>query len=140
MNTQDFDKVVDRRLNLIKNVLKSKGDEYASENERFLNFIEAGEMQGCAPEQALWGMAAKHFISVKELMRRLEAVQSMVKGVQMYDESFIEEKIGDSINYLILLEGILKESRTKKRIWTTGVTDNGTVEYIYVNRADTLNS
>ncbi|HSH25907.1 MAG TPA: hypothetical protein VLA13_10280 [Massilibacterium sp.] len=44
-------------------------------------------------------MATKHLVSVID----------MVESNEVHDPEYIDEKIGDMINYLILLEGILKE-------------------------------
>jgi len=49
------------------------------------------------PERALWGMAKKHLVSVTDL----------IHGRAEVTPERIDEKIGDMINYLILLEGLL---------------------------------
>ena len=59
-------------------------------------------MLGGSREKALIGMLAKHLVSV------LDMVDSFGKE-DLPTTSFIDEKIGDSINYLILLEAMLKE-------------------------------
>jgi len=109
MTREDFNKVVEDRISSIRDVLQSKGAEYATDSERFRNFKEAGLMLGCASQCALWGMAAKHFISVKDLMEKLSGVQELVYGERTYSKGLIKEKVGDAINYLILVEGILLE-------------------------------
>ena len=50
--------------------------------------------------EALWGMNSKHIVSVID----------MVEGKLPINERNINEKIGDSINYLILLEAIFREN------------------------------
>lgn len=94
--------VVERRLESIRKVLGEKQAEYAI-GSVFHNFERAGELQGCSPERALLGMMAKHWVSVMDMVEQRERGEA--PGVAR-----IEEKIGDSVNYLILLEGMLKEA------------------------------
>lgn len=101
MTNQEFTDVFDRRMELARKVLVKKGEEYASNTDRLHNFKQAGAMLGESPEQALWGMNAKHIISM----------QDMIKAPDTVTEAQADEKIGDAINYLILLEALLKERR-----------------------------
>ena len=98
MNTQDFNKIVDSRIDKIRAVLASKGKEYAKE-DRFYNIKRAAEASHCTVTEAWRGMWMKHLVSVMDL----------VEGTLDATEYMIDEKIGDCINYLILLEGILRE-------------------------------
>lgn len=104
MNTIEFNKIVDERKAKITEVLQSKAAEYAVDDERLYNFIRAGEMLRRPPSTALLGMAMKHFVSV------IDMVEAYEKG-NPPTEYLINEKIGDSINYLILLEAIFKNKR-----------------------------
>jgi len=102
MDTDAFEVIVDNRCRLIKSVLKSKAEEYATE-DRFHNFVVAGRKGNVTPEEALIGMKLKHDVAVDDLVRwAKEEPKRLNVGI-------IEEKIGDSINYLVLLEGMLKE-------------------------------
>ena len=98
-----FDKIVNARLEKIKNILGAKAEEYASYDDRFHNFNVAGRMAGVTPEKALYGMMLKHEVSVIDLIEMAGTEPSKL------NESLIDEKIGDNINYLILLEGLLKQ-------------------------------
>ncbi len=99
MTPQDFDKLLAARLDKIKAVLSSKATEYAHGNDRLHNFQVAARIDDTTPEQALWGMLLKHLVSVSDLVKgRLQPTRSMVN-----------EKIGDTVNYLILLEAIFAE-------------------------------
>jgi len=97
-----FDAVIETRVMLIKETLQSKVKEYASEKSRFQNFVDAGRMKNETPEKALYGIAVKHFVSVKKIVDDIES-----KGKYPSIE-ILNEKIGDSINYHILLEGLIK--------------------------------
>lgn len=99
----DFDSIVDSRCAQIKEVLSNKAKEYASDGDRFHNFRVASRMAGTTPEKALAGMKLKHDVSVGDLIEWADSTPEKLTV------SLIDEKIGDSIAYLILLEGLLKE-------------------------------
>ena len=101
MIPQDFDEMVVERCNKIKNILISKAAEYAFNNDRLHNFKVAGQLADTSPEQALWGMAMKHLVSVTDL----------INGNLENSRKIVDEKLGDMINYLILLEAVLEDTR-----------------------------
>ena len=111
MNRTDFNQVVNNRLNLIEKVLANKGKEYAGDENVFHNFESAiGISFAECREKVAWEFMTKHLQSIKDL---IEGACS--NGPTQYPAvPIIEEKIGDAINYLILIEGMLKE-RVKKR-------------------------
>ncbi len=99
MNSLKFNDIVEQRVESIRSVLVKKGAEYATAHDRFHNFRVAARMNDTTPVKALKGMMLKHEVSVDDLIyNRCELTKEL-----------IEEKIGDNINYLILLEGLLKE-------------------------------
>jgi len=101
-NFEFFNGVVQDRLVLIENVLLAKGKEYTRGNDRFSNFKTSGRRQGISPERALNSMRDKHEVSLLDIINDLDIGN-------LPSEALLEEKIGDSINYLILLEGLIKE-------------------------------
>lgn len=102
MNHEDFDKLSDRRLFLAKETLCKKAKEYAPDQDKLHNFKAAAELLDCTPAQALLGFMAKHIISVTDIVR---------SGATPTKE-MVDEKLGDCINYLILLEAIWQEERS----------------------------
>jgi hypothetical protein len=102
VNTKDFDKVISERITAIQNTLASKGKEYASNTDRLHNFKEGARSEDVHPITALRGMMLKHIVSVKDMCDKYRA-----GGLE--SEAMINEKFGDYINYLILLEAMLKE-------------------------------
>ena len=98
MKTEDFEELLEYRLEEIRTVLGKKAKEYSTE-DRLHNFKVAANISNCSQAKALWGMAMKHLVSVIDI----------VEAVRPYDTDTIDEKIGDMINYLILLEAVLKE-------------------------------
>lgn len=101
MTRAKFQEILNKRLELTKEVLNFKADEYADEDQ-FHNFKEAAQIKGETPEQALWGMSVKHLVSIKDIINGKSA-----------NNALISEKIGDMINYLIILEGILYEKNAR---------------------------
>lgn len=108
MTNQEFDILLNSRIEKIKSVLQSKAKEYAK-TDRLHNFKIAAEINKQTPERALWGMFMKHFVSVKDLVDDLETIPILP------NEKVIDEKIGDAINYLILLEALFIERLKKAR-------------------------
>ena len=97
-----FDQIRERRIELIRYVLNSKKEEYAKgDTNRYHNFDRASRILEVSPPRALIGMFVKHLVSV------LDIVDNYDKG-NFPTEELVDEKIGDAINYLILLEGLLK--------------------------------
>ena len=105
MNAKDFDKIVGARLNWCEKTLCAKGDEYAREGDRLWNFKAAGRKRNQQPAQALAGMEVKHDVSVDDI------IDGLARGI-VPPKELVAEKIGDSINYLLLLEGLIEEERT----------------------------
>ena len=99
---KQFEEVMETRLDKIAEVLSAKRKEYATEKSRYHNFEVAARKMGCTPEQALMGIKVKHDVSVDDL------VEWAATGDTRLTVELIDEKIGDSVNYLILLEGMLK--------------------------------
>jgi len=102
MNSKRFELVLIRRLDLVRETLMQKGREYSSETDRLHNFQAAGQIAGCSPEKALFGMMLKHEVSVRDMVNDLDV------GVPI-NPKVKDEKLGDWINYLILLDALLEE-------------------------------
>jgi hypothetical protein len=101
--------LIEHRIHNIREVLLAKAKEYATENNRFHNFDAAARILNKTPEQALQGMMVKHIVSVFDL------IESGETNTNTLTEQKIDEKIGDTINYLILLEGLLLRRIETKR-------------------------
>ena len=106
MNKQDFNSIVLKRCDLIQDVLFTKNKEYANDIEAFHNFKSAcGLSFHNSQEKVAWEFMVKHLQSIKDIIEHVS-----IDGANGYPkESLVEEKIGDAINYLILIEGMLKE-------------------------------
>jgi hypothetical protein len=101
MTHEQFTRHLEARLAKTREVLAQKATEYSTD-DRMHNFHQAAAFQGITRHQALMGMLAKHLVSVQDLVRATAA--GKLPTVER-----VEEKIGDSINYLILLEAMFYE-------------------------------
>jgi len=97
-----FDEIVDDRIESIRSVLSEKAKEYAMGCDRYHNFNIAARILDTTPEKALVGMWVEHIVSV------LDLVEMSDRSPEKLTDAMIDKKIGYSINYLILLEGMLK--------------------------------
>lgn len=104
MTNEEFEIIKNGCIAEINRVLGNKAREYASKKDRLHNFNEAKKIYRCnTREYALLGMLNKHLISVVDMIEKYE------KDNILPDENMVEEKIGDSINYLILLKALFLE-------------------------------
>ena len=99
MTEQEFDKVVEDRLETIKQTILIKGKEYRREGNPFHNFDKAGEMFNIHPIKALEGMRAKHDVSIQDIFND-------VANGKVVDPTVFTEKLGDRIVYDIIAEAM----------------------------------
>jgi hypothetical protein len=101
MTRDKFSKEVEKRIDLIRQTLLTKHKEYAKDDNVFRNFDEAAggfSLHSTSP-QVLWSYMTKHLVSIKDIVAEGKPAKPAV----------VSEKIGDVINYLILLEAMLNE-------------------------------
>lgn len=99
MNRELFDNILEARIIKMQGTLAAKAAEYSTE-DRLHNFKVAARILDISPEEALMGMAAKHLVSIID----------MVNGTTVPTMTLIDEKIGDFINYMVLLEALFIEN------------------------------
>lgn len=91
-------------------VLIAKRDEYASDADRMHNFHLSNQLQSMVtvrtPESAAWNLMSKQLVSVIDMLNAPST---------LYSEYHIKEKIGDCINYLILMGGMISERGINER-------------------------
>jgi len=102
MDSKTFDEILISRINKMQRTLASKATEYATD-DRLHNFKRAAELQGVTKEQACLGFMTKHLVSI------LDMIRDNAEGRRISQER-IDEKIGDAINYLVLLEALFLET------------------------------
>ena len=100
MITSKFEKVVNSQFKHCYDVLFEKAQQYnIGTDDRLHAFKVAANFQGITNKQALLGMLTKHFVSLSDMIGT--------------DKNCVldtwDEKITDSINYLLLLKAIVIE-------------------------------
>ncbi len=103
MNSKEFEEVIESRWHRCINVLGVKASEYAT-SDRLHSFKVAAVLQHESPIKALGGMMAKHTVSVYDLIEAENDGQAI--PLELWDE-----KIGDHINYLLLLWAAVVEKK-----------------------------
>jgi hypothetical protein len=98
MKLNTFNKVVSEQFNRCLVVMAEKGKEYSLSDDRLDHFKDAAAEQETTPKQALWGMASKHIASISGMCK------NGVGSIELWNE-----KITDSINYLLLLRALVEE-------------------------------
>jgi hypothetical protein len=100
MNTNDFNKLVEARLETIKALLITKAAEYAR-GDRLSNFKKIAAFRNKTQEEALMGLVVKHIVALDDFIQDLPQKNMPLQQWK--------EKIGDIINYMILLEAMVEE-------------------------------
>ena len=120
--------VVQRRVQLIKDVLQSKNEEYAGQDDVFKAFTESLPLSFHDTKQAVaWEFLVKHLQSIKLI------IEERAKTGKIPDEKLLEEKIGDAINYLILIEGMFKEEMIPAKV------EDARLKYSYIDVTNSPN-
>lgn len=102
MKLERFNNVVRNRVASCVALLVPKGEEYTRGGDRLHNFKRAGRVEDESPERALRGMDLKHRVSLMDIVDDLD------KGI-LPSQKTLDEKMDDSHNYLLLLEGLIVE-------------------------------
>lgn len=97
MTRRKFLSILERRLGLTKKVFMKKQKEYAQNDDVFYNFRRAEAVLNTTKEKALCGMMSKHLVSVLDI----------VEHPERFSHAQLDEKIGDLIVYLCILEAML---------------------------------
>lgn len=103
MKQAQFEEVIGKQLEMIRETLLVKSKEYATV-DKLHNFRSAAIMQQCTMEQALAGMLCKHTVSIYD----------MIHSGDRYHVDKWDEKINDHIVYLLLLRAIIEEKLTEE--------------------------
>lgn len=105
MTAKEFNKIVHEQIERCEQTLCSKSEEYATE-DKLHNFKQAARVQKCTLEKALAGMMCKHTISIYDMINGVE-------NGKTYPIEQWNEKIGDHINYLLILAAVIREGGEK---------------------------
>ena len=91
----EFETLVQKRIDRIKELIDDKGVEYARDHDRLHNFREAGLINKTSMPKALHGMLTKHLVSYLDWIK--------VPRVGLSRQQ-IQERFGDIIIYFVLQE------------------------------------
>lgn len=105
MDQKTFDKLVVSTLADCKNLLVSKGAEYAGPTDRLGNFKRGAATTGVQPETVAFVYMSKHFDSVATFVRHTETND----GDYPTTSEPIGGRLDDLINYCILLKALIAD-------------------------------
>ena len=103
MNSKEFEAVIKAKVETSIETLFIKNDGYAT-SDRLHNFKVAAVLQHESTIKALGGMMSKHTVSVYDLIEAENNGEDI--PLELWDE-----KIGDHINYLLLLWAAVVERK-----------------------------
>ncbi len=117
MNMEEFHSLLESRITKMRDTLAAKSKEYSTNDDKFHNFRESAKLANeseaglfAYPADEAAGFMRKHIVSIFDLIN-----DESKGGKNRF--AMIDEKIGDAINYLVLIEGMLierhKECSTK---------------------------
>jgi len=111
MKREVFDKIVEDRIISIRSGLLMKGVEYQRDEDVLHNFERGSNITGEIREKIIWNFALKHYISILDMI-------DDIANNKIPTTKYVEEKLGDLINYSILLEAAIKERIKMREIAT----------------------
>ena len=109
---------LDKFKNLLQHIYRRtdetfdiKRDEYANDVDVFKSLKNGTAFSfQSEPEQVAWNYLAKHLESIQSILSKLPDEEPSVE--------LINEKLGDAINYLIIIEGLLRERKQRSKYKT----------------------
>lgn len=108
MNSKDFDALVDREVQLMKDLLQHKGGEYASGDDRLANFKETARQLRIKPI-LVWAIYFhKHLDAIATFVADEQADKTRIRMEP------IDGRFRDAANYLLLGLALLEEARAEK--------------------------
>ena len=99
MTEDTFQILLKELLTYFVETLSTKNEDYASKSDKLHNFKRTARFLNCSPQKALMGFWAKHATSIVDIVDRGKHP----------DMDVLREKVGDAINYLILLYALYQE-------------------------------
>lgn len=106
MHIQQFQEIVKNQLEKCQSLLVGKAEEYATGKDRLSQFKVAAALENTTCRQAVSGMMAKHTTTVHDWASKPED----------FPLDAWDEKITDSINYLMLLKAVLVEEQEGNKL------------------------
>ena len=107
MTNEFMDNVINIRVEHTVDILSKKALEYVRNNDRLHNFNVGAELENKTREEVLHSFFLKHYISYLDMLED-------IKNDKLPKKSYVDEKMGDMINYLILQEASIKQKIIEK--------------------------
>ena len=101
MNRQRLEQIFENRIAECRETMGMKGKVYATDENRLSNFYAGAELAKLTPQQYAFSLVSKHIIALRD---KINADEPM-------SDEFITEKMGDIINYMVLIEGLEREDK-----------------------------
>ena len=98
LTQKEFENLINYRFEKCRSVLLRKKEEYAEDDDMLRNFNNAACTLEMEPEQVAFMYMMKHFQSIKDLLF----------GKKKLTNDLWEEKITDLINYLLIIDSIIR--------------------------------
>lgn len=118
MKTEQFEQIIERQFDRCRGLLVTKGKEYTPDRDVLEVFNKASELSGEGGRKAsLFGFMLKHVVSISD----------MCHSDTVYDLDRWNEKITDTINYLLLLKAMVEEDEILRNDPRWGKEDGTTV-------------
>lgn len=105
---QRWDDLINKTVDRINQLSRTKGGEYAGDEDRLANFRRNGENLGLRMEQVWAVYAGKHWDAISQFVKDLGTGYERERGEP------IEGRVDDLIVYLILFRAMLEERAMKK--------------------------
>lgn len=102
MTKEDLKNVMDRVIQEIQSLCEAGQKEYAGGENAFGNFERIASRIDTSREKVLWTYLTKH----------LDGIESHIKG-HISQREPVEGRINDAIVYLIILRGMVEDSKPK---------------------------
>lgn len=107
MRSERFEQILERRKDLMTQTLSSKAKEYASDADRLQNFLDAQAL--LYPEITEGDHGARSRVALAFMAKHVVSVFQMVRSGKGFTREQWDEKIGDMVNYSVLLEATLED-------------------------------
>ena len=101
MRAEEFNDLAEKRFAKCRRLLVLKASEYANNKDRLHNFKDGAFLSKQTPEQYALSLVNKQFVALRDKITNKEEISY----------SFLNEKIMDIINYMVLIEALITEKK-----------------------------
>ena len=110
MTREMFNIVVEDALRQVREMIMSKGGDYATGADRFSQFYRTAALEMLTPTKSLGCKVSKHIVTVFEWLEEMEKDQKAYREIWQWDALLL-----DIIVYSLLLRGLLMDTELERR-------------------------